>query len=638
MLNEITFQHEYRSGRDDLVDSLYGPALARCTEYWRAVGFFSSSALETIGQPLGDFVSRGGTMKLITSVMLEEQDVKAIEDGLSRQAACEKRILEQIRAEFVSPLGKGASLLAKMLEAGCLEIKIATPRTGKGIYHEKVGAFIGTDSVYVAFSGSTNESWTALECNYECIDVYTSWTDSTRAALKLQHFKDLWDGVAAGTETYTFPEAAKLELLRIRRRYESDHRALPSPGLLTSQREKWAHQQDAIRAFLSAERGVLEMATGTGKTRTALKISEQLVLAGAIDSLIVAADGNDLLDQWYRELARFCVRLPTKFAVCRQYGPHKERASYQAQPKNLALLTSRQNLEPALSSLTGPQASKTLLVHDEVHRLGSPGNRQALDGKSDGVRFRLGLSATPEREYDQDGTAFITKHVGAVIFRFDLSNAIRGGILVPFNYFPVEWTPDAEDKSRVHAVYKKAAAKKAAGAPMKQSEIWTDIAHVYKTSKVKLPLLADFLASHAELLTRCIIFCETKEYGQEVLDIVHRHRVDFHTYFDHDDPKELQRFARGDLECLVTCHRLSEGIDIRSINAVILLSSARAQLETVQRIGRCLRCDPGQPDKRANIVDFIRANEPDNPSDTTADAQRRRWLTTLSQISPEDAQ
>ena len=125
-----------------------------------------------------------------------------------------------------------------------------------------------------------------------------------------------------------------------------------------------------------------------------------------------------------------------------------------------------------------------------------------------------------------------------------------------------------------------------------------------KTSRAKLPLFEDFIRDHLPLLERCIIFVETKEYGDEVLQIVHKFSHDFHTYFAEDDSATLERFAKGDIECLLTCHRLSEGIDIRSLKTVILFSSSRARLETIQRMGRCLRVDPNDPQKRANAGGF----------------------------------
>ena len=159
-----------------------------------------------------------------------------------------------------------------------------------------------------------------------------------------------------------------------------------------------------------------------------------------------------------------------------------------------------------------------------------------------------------------------------------------------------------------------------------------EIARVYKTSEAKLPVFNAFIQDHQEMLKRSIVFTDTMEYGKLVLEIIHKYRSDFHTYFSGEQSGTLDRFARGELECLITCHRLSEGIDIRSLHTVILFSSDRARLETIQRIGRCLRTNPNDIDKTANIVDFIRRG--DESETTNADEERRDWLMELSQVRP----
>jgi superfamily II DNA or RNA helicase len=109
--------------------------------------------------------------------------------------------------------------------------------------------------------------------------------------------------------------------------------------------------------------------------------------------------------------------------------------------------------------------------------------------------------------------------------------------------------------------------------------------------------------------------------------------VDLHTYYGDDDRANLGRFARGELGCLVTCHRISEGIDIQSVNNIVLFASARARLETVQRLGRCLRIDPNNTEKRATVVDFIRVEHDDQNDPTgelSADEERRDWFRDLS--------
>src|SRR5262249_24252847 len=191
----------------------------------------------------------------------------------------------------------------------------------------------------------------------------------------------------------------------------------------------------------------LEMATGTGKTRTALQICRELYERKLIDTVVVATDGNDLLDQWYGQLLDLTKQVKQKLVAFRHYRDHHEREKFSLHPKHSILLVSRPALAPALREPSRNEAGRTILIHDEVHRLGSRGNRRELAGRSDQVRFRLGLSATPEREYDQEGNTFIEQHVGPVLYRFQLSDAIKEGILSPFDYHPIEYVPTAEDRA-----------------------------------------------------------------------------------------------------------------------------------------------------------------------------------------------
>jgi|GEM_PF-110977 len=630
--DEFNFKTEYRTGYDDLVKDFYYPALAGADEYWRAVGFFSSSSLEAVGRPLGEFVGRGGRMRLITSVELSQQDYDAIAAGTRTESIVEQRLLERIRKDFDDPVGKGAELLLRLLEAGCLEIMVAIPDSGPGIFHEKVGVFLAT-AEFIAFSGSMNESRFALENNYECVDVFTSWEDKSRAESKKLHFERLWSNAAPGVTTITFPEAAKMELIRISGAGKS---AQPQPSQSSSPIKMWKHQEEAIATFLKKERGVLEMATGTGKTKTSLEICRRLFENGQIQTMVISADGDDLLDQWYKELLTFVKQLNIRVPVLRHYKNHKEQERFFLN-KGAIILTSRYFLPPVLHNLSKDEAARTILIHDEVHRLGSPSNRENLAGLSDHIRYRLGLSATPERQYDAEGNEFIVESIGEVIYRFGIEDAIRKKILSPFSYFPLEYTPDLEDRSSLQQVHKMAAARKQAGDPMSQEEIWIELAKVYKTSRAKLPVFGSFIEKNSELLRRCIIFVETREYGDEVLSIVHKYRHDFHVYYANEDSEVLRSFANGDIECLITCHRLSEGIDIHSLETVILFSSAKARLETIQRIGRCLRRNPRDPAKKANVVDFIRLPDDDSEgeSNRNADLERRDWLSHLSQIEPE---
>ncbi len=626
-LRSIKFQMDYRSGPDNLVTEFFRPALTEAREYWRAVGYFSSSSLEAFGAPLGDFLRKRGAIRLVTSVQLSDSDLQAIRNGMGKERVCESRLEYIIDKEFAEGVGSGTIRLAKLIELQRLEIRIAVPKTGTGIYHEKIGLYIdGSD--FVAFTGSSNESRNALEHNRECIDVYPSWQNPERARRKRTHFEALWNNTDEGIDTYTFPEAAKRKLLQI---CHTTNLQFSNPS---SESKKWRHQEEALQKFLIAEHGILDMATGTGKTRTALNILRELYARNEIDTVIISTNGNDLLDQWYHQLLSMDTIRERQLRVFRHYRNRRESASFLLAPKNAVILSSHAPLASTLRNLSNRQAYRTLLIHDEVHSLGSPKNRERLLGLADNVRFRLGLSATPERYYDHEGNDFLRTHIGPVLMTFDLETAIRRGILVPFKYYPKKFKLTNNDRAQISAVYRRKAARKASGKPMTDEEVWIAIARVYKTSEAKLPIFSALLREKPDLLDRCIIFTETLEVGIQATEVVHDHRPDFHTYFSGEEKHILQLFAKGKLECLVTCHRLSEGIDIQSLNTVILLSSDRAMLETIQRIGRCLRTDPSNLGKVANVVDFIHVSS--MTTEPSPDEQRCDWLTHLSMIRSEE--
>ena len=247
----------------------------------------------------------------------------------------------------------------------------------------------------------------------------------------------------------------------------------------------------------------------------------------------------------------------------------------------------------------------------------------------------LGLSATPDREYDDEGTAFIGTEIGPVLFEFGLEDAIRKGILVEFDYVPLPYELSDSDRARLRAVYSRQAVRLREGQPMRQEEVWTELSKVYKTAEFKPLVFSHHLLSNPECLFGCVLFVEETAYGERILPLLHDAGVRYRTYYADDEREHLRLFGKGEIDCVITCHKISQGIDIHSLRTVVLFSSARARLETVQRIGRCLRRDPSDPEKRALVVDFVLV-QPDDDDKVSADSLRAEWLDGLSKIRRED--
>ena len=637
----------YRSGQDDLAKDFFQPCLMHASHYRRAVGYFSTSALLSWTNALIRLAQDGHLKaQLIASPEVSPADaatLRSLQDPdqiAAYQSVMVDQIFEEILALIDAPGDKAlrAKIFAWLLANDRLQLKFAFPKhtDNVGIFHEKIGIFDFGDGSRAAFTGSANETISGHSRNYESIDVYCDWiiAEKQRVAVKTEQFDEAWDNRASGLSVLT---PSKDVVARLRERAPRTI-GLSDSGTPSSTQDidpRWAHQEEAVEAFLSARSGILEMATGTGKTRTALKIMIALIAGKEIDAAIITMEGTDLLDQWASELEEWNSEDGPRWLTYRHYERYHESGDFALDSKKSIMVISRQQLRPLLDRLPDELKARMLIIHDEVHGLATPSLVEALKGRHKPFGYRVGLSATPERAYDQDGNDFIAAELGPVLYDFPLERAISRGVLAEFDYIPLPYELTQGDRDRLQAVYAKKAARAREGRPMSQEEMWTEIAKVYKTAEMKPQVFSDFLATQPSVLKRCILFVETREYGVPILELLHAYTHLYRTYYAEDDRNHLVDFARGDIDCLVTCHRISQGIDIRSLNSVILFASSRARLETIQRIGRCLRIDPMQPDKRALVVDFVRPASPADPV-PNADQDRSEWLTTLSQVKKGD--
>jgi superfamily II DNA or RNA helicase len=614
-----------------LVRAFYIPALAQSTEYDRGVGYFTSAWLRLTASGLSGLAANGGSARIIASPKLDPEDWAALRQGIdAREDVRLRAALERTLDELEHGLETDTlAALAWMIADGLLDFRIAIP-AGEldGDFHDKFGIFRDQDGDAVAFHGSANDSERAFR-NYESLDVFYSWADerdAARVGLHQARFDRMWDNADPNLRVFPLPEAIRRNLVEFTSRSDRPYpRPTPAPPAANA---RWRHQRLALAIFLEQRHGILEMATGTGKTRTALMILDELYARGLIATAVITAYGTDLLDQWYRQLVD---RSP--FPVYRAYGSHRGLLAYANNPRGGLLLASRQLLPNVLPRLSGDITAEGLLVCDEIHGLGSPALVAALAGQLQRFQYRLGLSATPEREYDAEGNAFLEREIGPVIFRFGLKEAIERAILCEFDYIPLAYEFSDEDRAAVQRAIARYHARVKQGEAISPEALYQEIARVRKLSTEKLTPFRAYVREHREILERCLIFVETAEYGLHVQEILMEHSVDFHTYYGEDERVNLTRFARGELECLITCHRISEGIDIQSVNHVVLFASARARLETIQRLGRCLRTDPQNPEKRAGVVDFIRVDDVDDVdplTDPTTDLERMQWLSELA--------
>jgi len=632
---------------DNLGEDFFKPCLERCSAYYRAAGFFSSSALQSWAGILPRIQKDSCVrIKLLISPILSEEDRQLLEKANSEEEQEKQRAILADKffedaTEFMGnpeDISLRGKVLLWLIANDKLEIKFVF--TSRAIFHEKYGVFEFDSGESVSFIGSANESRMGHFDNVESIDVFRSWIDNEKVRVDRHRarFLNVWGNKNAYVKATALSEES-VKRIKVRAPMsfpESDTEG--GSATPTSDKKRplvsWEHQDTAILKYITARHGILEMATGTGKTRTALRILDKLCGDNIVDTAIVTAYGNDLLRQWKDELYSFPGA--NRLVVVPNFDGDYNLGTFEVSPKGKILLCSIEKLPRALAFLNSAPdlAKRALVIYDEAHKFGSPENIKTLKGLSDNIEYRLGLSATPEREYDAEGSGFISSHIGPVVFRYGLEDAIGNGVLSPFHYHLLEYELTEEDKREARAVYKRYYAHKDRMSPEEIKNCFIQMASVPKKSKAKIEVFKKFIRSRPDLLSRCIIFVHNMEYGNELMEVIHSERPDFHTYFGGEDKEVLQRFSRSEIECLITCHRLSEGIDIRNLRNVILFSCDKAKLETIQRIGRCLRTDPTNPGKQANVVDFIKKRVADLPMSDFGDAdeERSRWLKDLSRV------
>lgn len=641
-----SIRDHYRSGQDSLVADFFRPVLASATLYRRSVGYFSTTALLGWAEAMLRMASSELEVRLIASPELQPLDLGVLR-GLQVVAELERQratMVDQVLEDILRLLdepgdsARRAGVFAWLLANGRLKLRFAFAEhvDDARLYHEKIGVVTLEGGDELAFTGSANETGSGQRRNYESVDVYRDWLpdERRRVEVKAAQFDEAWDDAAVGLRVLA-PSEDVIRRLRARapKALEGAPAAVasfPVPDPLG----KWRHQDEAVAAFKQAGAGVLEMATGTGKTRTALRILSDLVASGDVTSAVVTMDGTDLLDQWGVELEEWVASSRRRWVIYRQYERHHDIDEYLLDPSSSILIVSRGQLPRLMRPQGKAAAAKTLIVHDEVHGLGTPSSMRELDGSHERFRWRLGLSATPDRAYDTAGNDFLEREIGPVLYRFGLEAAIGRGVLSEFDYEPLGYQLTDGDRQRLRQVYTKQASRAREGRPMSQEEVWTEIARVYKTAEEKPGVFAARLEEDSSILKRCIVFVETKEYGEQILEMIDRYTHRYRTYYAEDDRAHLVAFANEEIDCLVTCHRISQGIDIRSLNTVVLFASARARLETIQRIGRCLRSDPANLGKRARVIDFVRPAQPGD-KEPNADQDRCAWLTGLSEVTRE---
>lgn len=607
------FTGAYRTSQHDPVEGFYKPCLSCANKYDRAVGYFRSTIYLIIGDAIVNFAKRGGKIRLICSPALYDDDVASIESAYEqRQARIVNAIQDEIDQMIEVPDGAyPTKVLATLVFVGALEIKIAVRPGDHGIYHEKIGVF-RDETNSVSFIGSANETWGGWHArgNFESVEVFCTWKDDNERERVLRHeeyFNQLWNGDISGLEVISFPEAARLHLIQGAYPTLDDIDIEQLQKLQRKGRTPLKHQVEAITNWEACgKRGILEHATGSGKTITAITAIKKHL----DDDMpaIVLVPSRLLLEQWDREVREEIPLAVTLLAGGGNNGWRKGGRLRGMTSRGtgfgprIVIATMQTAATPFFRSRV-TQGDHLLMITDEVHQSGSTFNSNVFLIDSGP---RLGMSATPYRYGDPEGTARIFNYFGQVVLpKFTLEDAISAGRLVAYEYHPhpVYLTADEADKWKSESARirleiargktddggKKIISDRARMMIIQRSRI-------AKKAKNKLHLAVETLRDSYEDGQRWLIYCEDTGQLQEVMEqltAVDLRPIEYHSSMDGDRKAALEWFTKiGGILVSIKC--LDEGIDLPAVDHALILASSQNPRQFIQRRGRVLRKADGK--------------------------------------------
>lgn len=670
----LPIKSEYRSPQDNIVQDFYIPVLENAIFYRRSVGFFSSSALVEISKGICALAKKGGKIELVASPYISAEDEEAILLGYENRAKIiENALLRGLKTESENFFEKERlNLLANLIEQGVLNIKIAFTENGNsvGIYHEKLGLVEDSVGNKIAFSGSMNESENAFTKNYETVDVFCSWKsedEKRRVLQKEKAFAAIWGNYDEKLKVLHFPSIDKAILEKYKRgksdfdldrkeflknenvSFDITHNNKTVEMLVATDfgNEKNVeffdfhggkiprqHQVMAIENFKQNNfQSLFAMATGTGKTLTSLFAANELSKSVEISSVLIIVPLKDLVDQWQKDVESSFngIIIPIRSGI-----EWKEKLSdlkisrlleMKVTSEKVVVITTYAsycgNTEKILESL---DLNKTLLIADEVHKFGAESYSKKLPEK---IKYRIGLSATPKRPYDNKGTKAIFDYFcpNENPYEFTIKKAIDMNMLCHYEYHPItvtltdlemeDYKNISEKISRISAIVNNSP-KPDKENEQKLEQLLKERHRIVERAENKKEIFFEIMQREIyKYKDRTIVFCPdgTDKDGNDFLETYKTELwkqflskgkiVRMSEYIQGTKREIIEGFTAGAIDILFAKQRLNEGIDIPAAKRAFFIASSTSEREFIQRRGRVLRKSPETNKKLAEIFDFI---------------------------------
>ena len=685
----------------------FSDALCNATTFDIKLGFFSSSAINVLSDSFAAFLYGGGRMRMIINDVLSEEDRNAIVVGESEIITpyFDLNAIDRMSYTLSKRDEHFFECLSWLIRNERIEIKIITPKVGNGMAHSKCGVF--SDGINkVAFDGSCNFSRMALIDNIESINAFCDWDgerDKERINDIINDFNRTFSGnddtvkylkadqiISHITRTYkhkdikelledekriidsrienntsdiirSILERAKAKVTSIVCTYNNDivGGKDEQSTILTPQfpyPEPREYQKEAFNNWKITQKGLFAMATGTGKTLTSLNCLLQIYNKFKFYQALILVPTITLVEQWEDECKRFNFSNIIKVSSKNQ-GWKSEidgiklkeilTQSDELPPSFIIIATyasfSRESAFKYLMSLSRKTQRQMLLIADEAHNIGAPNIMSKLDRVK--ILRRIGLSATPERQFDDKGNKTVMRFFGCddkYTFEYSMKDAIDNGFLCRYKYFPHvvrlnegemaeykkislqlakfynadEGTFSGADDILMRLLLKR---KRIIHKAQNKEEVFRQIIKqrfkecgnlkytlVYVPEGVQLDSSVQYATTDNPIDDTDVDKLIDK-YTQIIQEISPTTTVRKFVSGIQDRDEVLRKFSTGEIEVLTSMKCLDEGVDVPRSELAIFCASTGNPRQFIQRRGRILR---KHPDKHIAIIhDLVVAPE-----------------------------
>ena len=698
----------YVPGEEFSPERFFNDGLMNSTEFDLKLGYFSSAAISVLAEGFATFISKGGYMRLIINHIVSKKDKEAINDGVMGNVidCADLSNFQYLKSTFDEYQEQFFRCLAYMISQKRIDIRIIKPRGQKGIAHTKTGQFRDGDSI-TAFTGSANFTISGLFNNIENISIDRS--DSVdvmvqkRIAKQRRDFDAIMSGDKKGIEylspkdlveaiSTNYGDSDIEELLDVEEKlkeHKSGKKAedLQTPWMAAEESSEIEphfpyptgpreYQKKAFDSWKKSQCGLFNMATGTGKTLTSLNCLLQIYKQFGYYKAIILVPTVTLVEQWEKECRKFDFQHVVK--VCSRNKDWKgeidrltmkENFNPTNSPINYVVISTyasfaRDNVFHDLMSLS----KKCLLIADEAHNMGSKRILDRIDSVGERFKRRIGLSATPERQFDEKGNKELRRFFNSeneYTFVFSMEEAIKNKFLCEYYYYPhvvrlcddemydyMEISQklgkiyrynggylDLDDeivralllKRRriIHKARNKQDAFKYIIEERYKEKGNLKYTLVYVPEGLKPDSVADVYDSSDVVEDDMEADKLIDEYTQIVMNVSNSTTVRKFVSGQKNRESILEDFENGDLEVLTSMKCLDEGVDVPRSELAIFCASTGNPRQFIQRRGRILRTHKDK--KYACIHDLVVV--PDIGADCVDyDMERKLILSELKRV------